>query len=101
MICQRWFLVACTVLLASVLVRGDEAKTARATLDRAIKAMGGAALLGKHPALAGKSQGKMTVNTKTSPVTNEWLVQGLDQVTWTTRASIPGSSASGSSRWRR
>src|SRR5687767_4496320 len=70
----------------------DDAKAARATLDRAIKAMGGEKLLAAK-ALSGTSRGTAEVVGIKATVTNEWTVQGLDQFKWVTEAKINENTA--------
>jgi hypothetical protein len=65
----------------------DDAKAARETLDRAVKAMGGSKLLAKK-ALSGTSRGTVEVLGNKSAVSNEWTVQGLDQLKWATSVTI-------------
>jgi hypothetical protein len=70
----------------------EDAKAARATLDRAIKAMGGPKLLAAR-ALSGSSRGTIFVLGNKSPVTNEWTVQGLDQLKWVTEVTLNDNPA--------
>lgn len=80
-------------LVAPAACRADEdAKAARATLERAIKAMGGPKLLAAR-ALSGSSRGSVFVLGNKSPVTNEWTVQGLDQLKWVTEVTLNDNPA--------
>src|SRR5262245_15457032 len=71
----------------------EDAKAARATLDRAIAAMGGPKVLAAR-ALSGTSRGTIFVLGNKSPVTNEWTVQGLDQLKWVTEVTLNDNPAS-------
>jgi hypothetical protein len=70
----------------------EDAKAARETLERAIKAMGGPKLLAAR-ALSGTSRGTVFVLGNKSPVTNEWTVQGLDQLKWVTEVTLNDNPA--------
>ena len=76
------------VVVRCLAVRGratTNAKAARATLDQAIEAMGGAKLLAAEASLSRHEQGHARgAGQAKSPVTNEWTVQGPDQLKWTT-----------------
>lgn len=81
------------VCCVPVLGRGDEdAKAARAALDRGIKALGGAKLLADR-ALTGTSRGTIFVLGMKSTVTNEWTVQGLDQIKWVSDVKLNDNPA--------
>jgi hypothetical protein len=64
--------------------RANDARAARALLDRAIDAMGGAKALAGARALSGKSKGTFRAAGKATAVANEWTVQGLDRLKWNT-----------------
>ena len=87
-------LLCFTLLLAAGAGRGEEAaKAARATLERGITALGGPKLLAAR-ALSGTSRGSVFVLGNKSPVTNEWTVQGLDQLKWVTEVTLNDNPAS-------
>src|SRR5262245_64310345 len=72
-------------VLASALggpARADEKeyKDAKASLDKAIKALGGEEKLGKVKAITFKSKGKLTIGGGEGTFTSETTVQGLDQM---------------------
>jgi len=58
--------------------RADEAE-AKATLDKAIKAVGGDEKLGKAEAISWKAKGKITFGENENPFTTETVIQGLDR----------------------
>lgn len=76
-----------TLLLLSSALFAEEAKSARETLLRAIKAAGGEKLLAAK-ALQGKSRGTLLLLGNKSPVNNEFFVQGLDQVKWSSEVTL-------------
>jgi hypothetical protein len=83
------FLLMLLAVLWVAVARADEedTKAAQATLDRAITAMGGAKVLAPR-ALSGTSRGTIEVLGMKNPVTNEWTVQGLDQVRWSSELTL-------------
>lgn len=82
-----------TLSLPAAAARGDDdAKAARAVVDRAIRAAGGAKPLAK-PSLRGKSKGTITLAGKSSAVANEWTVQGTDQLKWSTDLTLNDQAA--------
>jgi hypothetical protein len=77
---QRFFsgvLVAVVVSGLAAAVRADDQEV-KAILDKAIKALGGEARLGKADAFASKSKGTFTFNGNESQFTSVTTVQGLD-----------------------
>src|SRR5262245_32706668 len=86
----RSFLAVVCMSVGAPALADDEAKEAKAVLGRALKALGGEKALKKHPALTGKSTGTVVLMGKKSPATNEWTVQGLDQLKWTTEVELNG-----------
>src|SRR5262245_8408145 len=86
-------LLLCPFLAPPACRADEDAKSARATLDRAIAAMGGPKLLAAR-ALSGSSRGSIFVLGNKSPVTNEWTVQGLDQLKWVTEVTLNDNPAS-------
>ncbi|MFO0844744.1 MAG: hypothetical protein U0797_20500 [Gemmataceae bacterium] len=84
---KRLTIVLALALAAGPLGAADDSKAARGTLDRAIEAMGGRKLLAKK-ALSGTSRGSVELLGIKSTVTNEWTVQGLDQLKWVTDAKL-------------
>jgi hypothetical protein len=89
---KRLSLLLFLVLTACPLRAADDAKAARETLDRAVKAMGGEKLLAKK-ALSGTSRGTVEVLGMKNPVTNEWTVQGLDQLKWVSEVKLGDNTA--------
>lgn len=90
----RMWLVGVCLLVQVARSQGDEdAKAAKATLERAITALGGAKALDKHPAWTGKSKGEIAFNEQTSPASNEWTVQGLESARWATEVTINQNTA--------
>src|SRR3954471_22295757 len=69
---------------------GDEARAARAVLETALKALGGADKLAEQPAPTGQSRGTLLVNDAKVAVTNGWSAQGLDQLKWSTELTADG-----------
>lgn len=80
------------VLALTGVAQAEDAKEARAVVERAVKAMGGAKRLGM-PALSGTGKGKVFILGKDQPVTNEWTVQGLDQVKWAMEVTLNDNPA--------
>src|SRR3954468_22593074 len=74
----------CAPLLWSAARADDEARAARAVLETALKARGGADKLAKQPARTGQSRATLLVNDGKVAVTNEWSAQGLHQLKWST-----------------
>jgi hypothetical protein len=72
----------------------DDQKNARAILDRAIQASGGEKLLAAEGSLSGKSSGSIYPNGVKLAVNNEWTVQGLDRLRWSTELNPDKQSAS-------
>jgi hypothetical protein len=72
----------------------EENKVARQLLDRAIDALGGLELLQKEKAITGTSEGTVHINNKANKVRNEWSVQGLDQLKWSSEVTIDDKSLS-------
>lgn len=89
---KRFSLVLFALCLVGPARAADDAKAARETLDRAVKAMGGPKLLAKK-ALSGTSRGTVEVLGNKSPVTNEWTVQGLDQLKWISEVKLGDNTA--------
>jgi hypothetical protein len=89
---NRLCLVLISLCLAGPLRAADDAKAARETLGRAIKAMGGEKLLAAT-ALSGTSRGTIEVLGNKSPVTNEWTVQGIDQLKWVSEVKLGDNTA--------
>src|SRR5262245_15806598 len=67
--------------------RADD-KEARAVVDRAVEALGGRKLLAAEASLSGKSKGHVVLKGNKSAVTNEWLVQGTDQLKWSSQVTL-------------
>ncbi len=84
---QRLVTLLCCVALTPLGLAEEDARSARAILDRAIEAMGGAKALSK-PALSGSSRGTLEAVGNRSNVTNEWTVQGLDQLKWSSELTL-------------
>jgi RNA polymerase sigma factor (sigma-70 family) len=72
-----------------------EDNDAKAVLDKAIKAIGGEAMLHKATAMAWKARGKSLNNGKEYPFTNETTVQGLDQIRMEYEDEIDGNRVRG------
>jgi hypothetical protein len=70
-------LVAVFVFAAAGFVRADDADV-KAILDKAIKALGGEAKLGKVDAYSVKAKGTITFNGNDNEFTSEQTAQGLD-----------------------
>src|SRR5262249_3373748 len=66
----------------------EEQKEARAILARAIKAVGGEKVLAAEGSLSGKSRGSIYLNGAKTPVGNEWTVQGLDRLKWSSEVTL-------------
>ena len=90
----RLWLSALVCMLGCTAWAGAEERTAWAILDRAIRAMGGAKTLSGQRALTGTSQGKARINEMDFAVTNEWTVQGIDQLKWSSMITINENEAS-------
>jgi hypothetical protein len=84
-----------TVCLASTLARADDAADARAVLDKAIKALGGADQLAKHPAVTWKSSGTITANDMKIAINDQWSAQGFDRFRWEFEVTIDGRALNG------
>ena len=90
-----------SVVLALALVsvpglsaRGDDHE-ANAVLDKAIKAIGGEAKLGKAVALTWKANGRSVNDGNANAFTNETSVQGLDQLRMEWQGEIDGNQVKG------
>lgn len=88
----RFSLILLLVCATHPMCAEDEAKAARAMLDRAVKAMGGPKLLAMK-ALSGTSRGTLEALGNKNPVTNEWTVQGIDQFKWVTEVKLNDNPA--------
>jgi hypothetical protein len=69
----------CLVVSAPLAAADDEQKAAQATLDKAIKAMGGAEAVGKMKSLTWKAKAKVTVNDVEVTTNEDWSAKGLDK----------------------
>src|SRR5438045_2095097 len=88
MILRITSLAALVILPLVALASTEEEKAARATLDRAIAAMGGTKRLSSPHALAGTSKGTLHANGRRVAVRNEWTVQGLDRLRWSSELTV-------------
>jgi hypothetical protein len=77
-------------LLLVVPAQADEAKEARALLDRAIKAMGGKDKLTRYQAATWKGKGKVHAHGDlgVGDLAADWSVQGLDKYRWVGEATF-------------
>ncbi len=78
---KRLLGIACLAILASGLgtsIQADD-ETAKATLDKAIKALGGEEKLAKVEAFTWKSKGKFIINGSDNNFNSHVTVQGFDQ----------------------
>jgi hypothetical protein len=87
-----WLLVLLSFLPLPAVGADDEA--ARAVLEKALVALGGAEKLARLPARSGKSRGTLMVNDSRVPVTNEWSAQGIDQLRWSSEITNDGRTSS-------
>jgi len=79
--------MACIVCLAATTPgRADDAAEARAIVEKAIKALGGADVLARHNAVVWKGAGSVTRDGEKHRVTSTWSVQGLDRYRWDAEA---------------
>jgi hypothetical protein len=81
-----------TLLLAAGLVHSDDAAEPRAVIDRAIKALGGEANLGKFKAVSMRGKGTYYGNGDGIPYTGEWDVQPPDREHVVIESSINGQN---------
>jgi hypothetical protein len=76
-------------LLLVVPTQADEAKEARASLDRAIEAMGGKDKLTRYQAATWKGKGKVHAQGDlVGDLAADWSVQGLDKYRWVGEATF-------------
>jgi hypothetical protein len=87
---NRLVLVACGFLLAATALArpGDDA--ARALVDKAVKAHGGAANLAKYSAVTGKLKGTFHGLGAAIPVTGEFAAQGADRNKFSIEGEVDG-----------
>jgi hypothetical protein len=76
---SKCLLLAGLVLLAAAPVRADDDTECRAVVARAIKAMGGEAVLSKYKAYSAKMKGDFYMGETKLPFTGEIVTQGPDQ----------------------
>jgi hypothetical protein len=81
------FLLFAAALWLTAPALADETSSARKTLDRGIAALGGAKRLADR-ALSGTSRGTAHVTGMKLTVSNEWTVQGFDQLKWASETTI-------------
>jgi hypothetical protein len=99
-------LTAVVALALAGIVRAEDAD-ARATLDKAIKALGGEAKLAKLDAYALKAKGTITFNGNDNEFTSELTAQGLDHYRSAFEADFGGNKFSavtvlnGDKGWRK
>jgi hypothetical protein len=88
--------VLATTLLSAPggLARADD-KDTKAILDKAIKAAGGEAKLGKLEAFTWKTKGTITINDTDNPYTSQATVQGLDRFRSEFDAELGGDKIKG------
>lgn len=79
--------VVCLLGLPAAGLAEEDGKAARVLLERAITALGGKTVLTAR-GLSGTSRGTAYALGMKAPVRNEWIVQGLDQVKWTTDVTL-------------
>jgi hypothetical protein len=76
---MRWLLGAALAMVCLVLQSRADDKDAKAILDKAISALGGAEKLGKASAFSWKSKGTITFNENENEFTGQVTIKGLDQ----------------------
>jgi hypothetical protein len=69
----------CLVISAPLSAAEEEQKAAQATIDRAIKAMGGAEAVGKMKSLTWKAKAKVSVNEVEVTTSEDWSAKGIDK----------------------
>jgi len=88
-------LAATTALVLCLLLgraaRADDASDAKTIIDKAIKAMGGAAKLAKYPAIQRKGKGTHHDDNADTDFTYTSILQGLDKVRLELEAAVSGS----------
>lgn len=76
---MRTLSTLCLILFTATVARADEAADARAIIDKAIKAAGGAELLNKYKAATFKIKGKISIMGMDIEFTGDMAHQGKDQ----------------------
>lgn len=82
--------LACCSMVAGMASAQDGDQDAKALVDRAIKAMGGADKINKYPAALIKAKGKVTVMNNELPFTGEFAFQFPDKVRNTVEVEANG-----------
>jgi hypothetical protein len=75
--------------------RADSADEAKAVLEKAIKALGGADKLAKMPAATWKSTGSFTAGDMKVDLNDQWSVQGFDKFRWELEVTFNGMTKKG------
>src|SRR5438105_2158612 len=86
---NRYAVVVCGLTLAVTARAGDDA-AARALVDKAVKAHGGAANLAKYLAVTGKLKGTFHGLGAAIPVTGEFAAQGADRNKFAIEGQVDG-----------
>jgi hypothetical protein len=81
---------ACVMAAAATAARADDSAEARALVDRALKAQGGAERLAKLPAIRGKLKGTFHGLGEGVPFTGEFAAQGADRTRLVIEAEVGG-----------
>jgi hypothetical protein len=77
---RPWAIALGVVVSLSSTTRADDSTDAKAVIERAIKAAGGADKLAKYPAIKRKGKGTLQLDNDSIPFTFESTLQGTDKV---------------------
>lgn len=95
---MKWF-ICVTLAVAGFFILGGSSRAddqdPSALIDKAIKALGGEAALGKAGAIAWKAKGKITRNGNENEFTSQVTVQGLDQYRSEFEGTFNGNNVKG------
>jgi hypothetical protein len=92
---RRFVWTVLAACLATPTLRADDAAEAKAVLDKAIQALGGADKLEKMPAATWKSTGTFTAGDMKADLSDQWSVHGFTKLRWELEISFSGNTQKG------
>jgi len=90
-----WSAAVAVLLLSPLAARAEDDKEARAVIDRAVKALGGAEKLAPLQGVTFRTKGQVTVNDFKADLSGDAAVQGQERYRWSLEISAMGRTESG------